>query len=187
MSALLEGPRFEPPEFAALYGAGTVLVASLGSGAVVADGRPWKYLSLVNSLADQLGADDLAVALDQAPLRLAGKDHLGNAGHRQRIDQSGDEREREENDDGRTDFAQHDSFSSGEMQGGDGEVDRLDADERDDHAAAAIDPEIAPQQRAGADRAIAHAFQRQRNERDDDQRVEDDRRENGALLASPAA
>jgi hypothetical protein len=36
----------EPPELAALYGAGTVLVASLGSGAVVADSRPWKYLSL---------------------------------------------------------------------------------------------------------------------------------------------
>ena len=34
---------------------------------------------------------------------------------------------------------------------------------------------------AGADRAIAHAFQRQRNERDDDQRVEDDRRQDGAL------
>ena len=34
---------------------------------------------------------------------------------------------------------------------------------------------------SGADRPIAHAFQRQRNERDDDQRVEDDRREDGAL------
>src|SRR3974377_2055181 len=40
ISALLDGPRLEPPEFAALYGAGTVLVASLGSGAVVAEGRP---------------------------------------------------------------------------------------------------------------------------------------------------
>src|SRR5262245_4767320 len=47
--ALLVGPRLAPPEFAALYGAGTVLLESLGSGAVVADGRPWKYLSLVNS------------------------------------------------------------------------------------------------------------------------------------------
>src|SRR5262249_24432534 len=47
--ALLEGPRLEPPEFAALYGAGTVLVESLGSGAVVTDGRPWKYLSLSNT------------------------------------------------------------------------------------------------------------------------------------------
>ena len=49
ISALLEGPRFDPPEFAALYGAATVLVASLGSGAVVADGRPWKYLSAVKA------------------------------------------------------------------------------------------------------------------------------------------
>src|SRR5262245_57763181 len=47
-SALLVGPRFEPPELAALYGASTVLVESLGSGALVADGRPWKYLASVN-------------------------------------------------------------------------------------------------------------------------------------------
>ena len=33
------GPRLEPAEFAALYGAGTVLVASFGSASVVADGR----------------------------------------------------------------------------------------------------------------------------------------------------
>ncbi len=42
ISALLVGPRLEPPELAALYGFGTVLVESCGSGAVVADGRPWK-------------------------------------------------------------------------------------------------------------------------------------------------
>src|SRR4249920_728076 len=48
ISALFDGPKLEAPEFAALYGAGTVLVASLGSGAVVAEGRPWKYFSLSN-------------------------------------------------------------------------------------------------------------------------------------------
>jgi len=37
---LLVGPRFEPPEFAALYGAAIVLVGSVGSLPVVADGRP---------------------------------------------------------------------------------------------------------------------------------------------------
>src|SRR6202011_4297753 len=47
--ALLVGPRLEPPELAALYGAGTVLVESAGSGAVVAESRPWKYLSALNS------------------------------------------------------------------------------------------------------------------------------------------
>ena len=49
-SALEVGPALEPAEFAALYGAGTVLLGSsgcAGSGAVVADGRPWKYLSWV--------------------------------------------------------------------------------------------------------------------------------------------
>src|SRR4051812_23660591 len=46
-SALLVGPRFDPPEFEALYGASVVLLGSFGSGPVVADGRPWKYLSSV--------------------------------------------------------------------------------------------------------------------------------------------
>src|SRR6266566_2401444 len=48
-SALLVGPRLEPPELAALYGTGTVLAESAGSGAVVAEGRPWQYLSSLNS------------------------------------------------------------------------------------------------------------------------------------------
>src|SRR5260370_42153484 len=47
--ALLVGPILEPPELAALYGAETVLVESAGSGAEVAEGRPWKYLSSLNS------------------------------------------------------------------------------------------------------------------------------------------
>ena len=75
--------------------------------------------------------------------------------------------------------------SSDEVQGVDGEVDRLDADERDDHAAKAVDEKVAPQQRACADRTIGDAVQRQRDQRDDDQRVEDDRRQDGALRASP--
>src|ERR1035438_4410569 len=48
-SALLVGPRLEPPELAALYGNETVLDGSFGSGAVVAEGLAWKYWSLVNS------------------------------------------------------------------------------------------------------------------------------------------
>src|SRR5260370_34371760 len=43
--ALLVGPRLEPPELAALYGAETVLVESAESGDEVAEGRPWKYMS----------------------------------------------------------------------------------------------------------------------------------------------
>src|SRR5262249_39760771 len=71
--------------------------------------------------------------------------------------------------------------SSREVQGADHEIDRLDADERNDDAADAVKQQVAPQQRAGADRTITHAFERQRNQRDDDQRVEDDGGENRAL------
>src|SRR5262249_17883641 len=72
-------------------------------------------------------------------------------------------------------------YYSGEVEGGEHEIDRLDADEWNDDAADAIDQQVAPQQRAGADRTITHAFERQRDQRDDDQRVEDDRGENRAL------
>ncbi|GCC46831.1 hypothetical protein chiPu_0030700, partial [Chiloscyllium punctatum] len=70
-----------------------------------------------------------------------------------------------------------------QAQGGDDEVDRLDADERNDDATQAIDHQVAAEQRAGADRAILDALQRQRDQRDDDQRVEDDRRQDRALRA----
>src|SRR5215831_16148151 len=69
----------------------------------------------------------------------------------------------------------------GEMHSGHHEVDRLDAEERNDDAADSVDQKVEPQQSGGADWAIAHALQRQRNERDDDQRVEDDRGQDGAL------
>jgi hypothetical protein len=47
ISAFEVGPALEPPELPALYGAGTVFVASFGSVSVVADGRPRKYLASV--------------------------------------------------------------------------------------------------------------------------------------------
>src|SRR5277367_2632598 len=72
-------------------------------------------------------------------------------------------------------------LTSGEMQRGDRDVDGLDADERNDHAAEAVDKKIAGQNRGRAHRAVLHAAQRQRNQRDDDQRVENYRRQNRAL------
>ena len=68
----------------------------------------------------------------------------------------------------------------------DDEVDQLDADERRDQAADAVDEEVAAQERGRADRAVAHALQRERDERRDDERVEDDRREDRALGACRA-
>src|ERR1700731_3823200 len=53
----------------------------------------------------------------------------------------------------------------GEMQGGDDEVDGLDADKRNDDAADAVDHQVALQQRPCADRPIPDALERERNER----------------------
>ena len=63
----------------------------------------------------------------------------------------------------------------------DEQVDQLDPDERQDHAAEPVDEQVAPQQRRGADRAVLDALERERDERGDDQRVEDDRRDDRAL------
>src|SRR5690349_12249833 len=78
------------------------------------------------------------------------------------------------------------SFPLCEAGSTDDEVDRLDPDERDDDAAEAVDQQVAAQQvrgpGGGADRAaVLDTFERQRDQRDDDQRVEDDRRQNGTF------
>ena len=69
----------------------------------------------------------------------------------------------------------------------DDEVDQLDPDEGQDHAAEAVDEQVAAQERGRADRAVADALQRERDERGDDQRVEDDRRDDRALRACRGA
>src|SRR5438270_13567300 len=65
----------------------------------------------------------------------------------------------------------------GQVQGNNDEVDRLDTDEGNGDAAEPVDQQVAPEQRTGADRTIGDAFQRERNQPDDDQRIEDDRRQ----------
>src|ERR1019366_8696540 len=62
---------------------------------------------ILELLPDQGGADHLAVLLDQAALRLLRKDHAGNRGHGEWIGEARDQRERDQDDDGRTDFFQH--------------------------------------------------------------------------------
>src|SRR6476619_754155 len=60
-------------------------------------------------------------------------------------------------------------------------VDGPDARERRDDATESVDEQVAREERRGFLRAVLHASQRQGHERDDDQRVEDDRGENRAL------
>src|SRR6516225_4055869 len=65
----------------------------------------------------------------------------------------------------------------------DDEVDGLDPDERDDQPAYAVDPQVPAEQRGRGGRPVADAAQRQRDQCDDDQRVEDDRRGDRRLRA----
>ena len=66
------------------------------------------------------------------------------------------------------------------MERSDDEIDELDADERHDDAAQAIDEQIALQNGQSAHRFVGHAAQRQRDQRDDDERVENDGAQDGA-------
>ena len=50
------------------------------------------------------------------------------------------------------------------MEGSDGEIDRLDTDERRDEAAKAVDRQVARKQLPRADRAIEHPLQSERDE-----------------------
>ncbi len=109
----------------------------------------------------------------------AGEGNLADAGDRQRIGEAGEDGEEDRQDDGgaKMDW----SMVSHQIEGGDDEVDQLDADERHDEPAEAVDEEVAAKQRGRADRAIGDAAQRQRDQRDDDQRVEDDGRQDRRL------
>ena len=76
--------------------------------------------------------------------------------------------------------------SSGKADGGDGEIDQLDADERHHDATQAVDQDIAAQETGRAQWPVIDAAECERDERNDDQRVKDDRRQDRALrLASP--
>src|SRR5713101_9005742 len=72
-------------------------------------------------------------------------------------------------------------LSSCEMKRRDYHVDSLDSQKWNYHAAEAVDEKIAGQNRGGTERTITHAAERQRYQRDNDQRVEDDRGQNRAL------
>src|SRR5215472_7460952 len=71
--------------------------------------------------------------------------------------------------------------SSGQTDGGDEDVDQLDTDERYDDPADTIEQQVATQDRRRTNRPVGDTAQRQRDQRDNDQRVEDDCRQNSAL------
>ena len=66
-----------------------------------------KVFGLREILADDFGADHLAIALDQAAVRLLVEDGLRDSGHGQRIEDARDDREDEGNQNRRFEFFQH--------------------------------------------------------------------------------
>ena len=72
---LVGGPRFEPPDSRHYTGRGWSWSRLWDRARSSPTGVREESLVAREHLADQLGADDLAVALVQAPLRLAGKIH----------------------------------------------------------------------------------------------------------------
>src|SRR3984893_798239 len=72
-------------------------------------------------------------------------------------------------------------LSSSKVNRADDEVDELDANERNDDPAEPIDEKITPQNACRPDGPVSHPAKRQGDQRDDDQRVENNRRQNSAL------
>ena len=72
-------------------------------------------------------------------------------------------------------------ISSSEVKRGDDNVDRFDADEGQNEAADAIDKQISSEKRCRPHRPVGDSFQGERDQRNDDQRIEDDGRQNRRL------
>ena len=131
MRAGLSGPRFEPPEAAALYGCGDV-----------ADGRLQKYfgsLKLWPISAEPTALPLLTIRLPRG--LIAGRRPGRDACNEERIDDPGDERQEDEQHDGRTNDCAHarrvPQVRAGKHQA---QVDELDAGERNQDAARAHKP-----------------------------------------------
>ena len=74
-----------------------------------------------------------------------------------------------------------------EMNGGDNHVDQFDSDERNDNSAKTVDEQIALKNLGRAERAELYTPERERNQRDDDERVEDDGAQDRAGTAIAAS
>ncbi|MNX89401.1 hypothetical protein D3C86_1214150 [compost metagenome] len=142
---------------------------------IAGSGRPSVEIFLTGEgLPDQLRTHHGTTFFYQAAICLKGEDRLRETCHAQGIGKAGDGGGGEDEHQCGTKLFKHCLYSSGETERRNSEVNGLDADEGNDDAAEAIDDQIARQQRAGANRTIFNALQRQGDQRDDDERVEDD-------------
>ncbi len=135
----------------------------------------------MNPCAKQLRTAHGSVCIDdQTAVGFVVKERLRNSEDDERIKSAADDRQNERRQDCAANFRKEFFHKLGEVESSDDEIDELDADKRNDDAAEAVDEQVALQNRERAHRFVGNAAQRQRNQRDDDERVENDRAENGA-------
>ena len=81
----------------------------------------------------------------------SGKTSLRDPGHGERIGDAGEDGEGDEHDEGGAKLREHVSVPQAMAEGVDDDVDDLDADERHDEAAEAVDEQVAAQEARAAD------------------------------------
>ena len=133
------------------------------------------------SLREQLRTAHGPILIDnQTAIGFVAKERLRDSENDQRIKSAANDCQDQGGDDCAANFRKECFHKLNEMERGDDEIDELDADERNDDAAEAIDEQVALQNGERAHRFVGHAAQRQRNQRDDDERVENDGAEDRA-------
>jgi hypothetical protein len=123
-------------------------------------------------LSDDPGTDQLAILVDQLAIRLIVKQHLRETRNNERIDQTKNDRGNDGVEHGSDEMTTH-KVSSGQVDGRNDDVDKLDTEERSHYPTDTIQNQVASQQRLGRHCFVTYPAKRQRNQPDNDQRIED--------------
>ncbi len=142
---------------------------------------------ILEVLADELGAHDLVVDLDERTIRLIRERNLGDAGHHECVSQAADDgKQREHAQCARCNTLNIQTSTLHNAAEREQHVDELDEYERGNDAAQTPHEQVVGQQLSGRDLTVLNALQRGRNQRDDNERVIDDGRKNRGQRACQA-
>ena len=119
-------------------------------------------------------ADQFAVSLNQLTVGSVMKQGLSEKHNHNRVNDAQQDCRRDRHQSSNQKIPFH-KYLLREPDAGNQHIDQLDSDERDDYAAHAVDHQVIAQQYRSAHGPILDPAQRQRNQRNDDQRVEDHR------------
>jgi len=126
------------------------------------------------SLPDDGRAHDFAVSNNQLTVRLVWKNQLRQSSHNEWIQQSEKDGCCNRHQDGDQKVLFHRELLC-QARMCNQQVDQLDANKGNDHATETVYEQVVSQQCRRAHRTILHAAQRQRDQRNDDQRIENHR------------